>query len=153
MKQRVGVAQALLGNPKVLIVDEPTVGLDPKERVNLRNLLGELSATAAVILSTHIVEDVQASCSNMAVIDNGRTKFYGEPAKLKELAAGKVWSLSLTNSELKEIKEQYRVTSTKTEGNEVIARVLSTSSPLERGTELKPELEDGYLLVTGGTGL
>ncbi len=151
MKQRVGVAQALLGKPKVLIVDEPSVGLDPKERVNLRNLLGEISTTAAVILSTHIVEDVQASCSNMAVINNGKIVYYGSPEKLRELAKGKVWSLSLTNSEFQEIKQLYRVTATKTKGSQIIARVLSGSHPLGKGTMVEPELEDGYLLVTGGS--
>lgn len=151
MKQRVGVAQALIGSPKVLIVDEPTVGLDPSERVNLRNLLGEISTYATVVLSTHLVEDVQASCSSIAVIDRGKIMFYGSAEKLMELAAGKVWTVSVTQSELQEIKQQYRVTSTKMEGNMVVARILSISRPFDAAKVADPVLEDGYMLVTGGT--
>ena len=150
MKQRVGVGQALLGDPMVLIVDEPTVGLDPKERVNLRNLLGQISADATVILSTHIVEDVQASCNKMAVINRGKVAFFGSPEELKEIAAEKVWTLNLTHPELQEIKQQFRVTTTKTDGFRFIARILSESCPMGTGLMVEPELEDGYLLVTGG---
>ena len=94
MKRRVGVAQALLGDPKLLIVDEPTSGLDPEERVRFRNLLAEMAGRCMVILSTHIVEDVGQSCTDLAVLDGGRVLFRGDPRQLTAQARGKVWRIT-----------------------------------------------------------
>ncbi|MFN8421443.1 MAG: ABC transporter ATP-binding protein [Anaerolineae bacterium] len=143
MKRRVGIAQAMLGDPQLLIVDEPTVGLDPEERVRIRNLLGELARRCTVILSTHIIEDIGLSCNALAVINNGSVLFQGAPADLIRQARGKVWSIRAADLPTGDFtlvatlqladSVQYRV---------VGERVLDLFSNAE---QVEPSLEDSYI--------
>jgi len=150
LKRRLGIAIALLGNPRLIIVDEPTAGLDPAERVRFRNLLFELAGERVVILSTHIVEDVNQICSDLAVLRDGNLLFRGSPKELVERIDGKVWAVS--NHEAKLVDGDsvisLRVTS---EGGE--SHVFSDEPPTPSARPVNPTLEDAYLwLVQGGHG-
>ncbi len=115
MKRRMGIAQALLGRPpRLLIVDEPTAGLDPEERTRFRNLLSELSGDRVVLLSTHIVADIESSCNQLAILHDGRLVFVGEQQSLIERAARKVWQGVIAKGELKRLGEQVQIVATKT---------------------------------------
>jgi ABC-type multidrug transport system ATPase subunit len=142
MKRRVGVAQALLGDPRILIVDEPTAGLDPEERVRLRNLLAETSRRCTVILSTHIVEDVSQSCTDLAVLNEGRVLYRGDPRNLIAQARDKVWRI-VTKEEKPDAG--LIVVSTRQLDTGVEYRVLG--HPLEQYNPIpvEPSLEDGYI--------
>ena len=142
MKRRVGIAQAMLGSPKLLIVDEPTVGLDPEERVRIRNILSDIALRCTVILSTHVIEDIGHSCNDLAIIDKGLVRFRGTPAQLVEAARGKVWSLH-TRGELPDLP----VVSTLQLADGIQYRVLGTPAPQDNATPLEPGLEDGYMLM------
>jgi ABC-2 type transport system ATP-binding protein len=142
MKRRVGIAQALLGEPKLLIVDEPTAGLDPEERVRLRNLLAEMAARCTVILSTHIVEDVSQSCSDLAVLRDGQIVFRGHPRELMARARGHTWCLT-TNGERPD--SGLTVVSTLALSGGTQYRVLGTPPDGARADPAEPSLEDGYL--------
>jgi ABC-2 type transport system ATP-binding protein len=144
MKRRVGIAQALLGEPKLLIVDEPTAGLDPEERVRLRNLLAEMSARCTVILSTHIIEDVSQSCRDLAVIRAGQIVFRGHPRELVGRARGHTWRLSVPAGE-RPPKELLLVSTLPLEGSDTEYRVLGDLPPGARAEAAEPSLEDGYL--------
>ncbi len=143
MKRRVGIAQALLGNPKLLVVDEPTAGLDPEERVRLRNLLAEMAARCTVILSTHIVEDVSQSCSDLAVISQGQIIFRGHPRELMAQARGHTWRLTTPNGGRPDAGLTVVSTLMLTDG--VQYRVLGTPPEGARAEPVEPSLEDGYL--------
>jgi len=144
MRQRFGIAQALIGNPQLIIVDEPTAGLDPEERNRFLNLLAEIGENVVVILSTHIVEDVSDLCPNMAVIVEGEIKLEGAPKNLIEKAQGTVWAKTIERSELDACREQYEVISTRLfEGNTII-HVLSESDPGNGFTSVDGGLEDVY---------
>lgn len=113
MKRRLGIAQAIIGKPKVIIVDEPTTGLDPEERIRFRNILSEVSnEDVIIILSTHIVGDISSTCKKLALLNKGQLKFEGSPDDMIELAKGKVWEIFVTDPELQEIKEKYPIIST-----------------------------------------
>jgi len=144
MKRRVGIAQALLGAPKLLIVDEPTVGLDPEERVRLRNLLGDLATRATVILSTHIVEDISQSCNDLAVINLGQVLFRGSPRDLIAKTRGQLWSI-VTAGERPD--GGLSVVSTLQLQDGVQYRVLGTPGAHLSGDAkpVEPSLEDGYI--------
>ncbi len=142
MKRRVGIAQALLGNPQLLIVDEPTSGLDPEERVRLRNLLAEMSTHCTVILSTHIVEDISQSCNDLAVINLGQVLFRGRPGGLINQARGHVWNLVSTGERP---EASLTVVSTMQEQNRVQYRVVGTPSGVSNPTSVEPNLEDSYI--------
>ena len=142
MKRRVGIAQALLGSPQLLIVDEPTSGLDPEERVRLRNLLSEMAGRCTVILSTHIIEDISQSCSDLAVIDAGKVLFRGDPSTLIEQVRGKVWTLT-TNGE--KLSQGLAVVSTLHIKDGTQYRVIGTPQPTVAAISVEPSLEDGYL--------
>jgi ABC-type multidrug transport system ATPase subunit len=144
MKRRVGIAQALLGDPQLLIVDEPTAGLDPEERVRLRNLLSAIAARCTVILSTHIVEDISQSCSQLAVIDHGRVLFGGSPSALIEAARGRVWTLT-TAGEPPEA--DLLVVATIHLQNATQYRVIGNPTKGSRAVPAEPSLEDGYLFL------
>jgi len=146
MKRRVGVAQALLGDPRLLIVDEPTAGLDPEERVRLRNLLAEMSTRCTVILSTHIVEDISQSCTDLAVLNEGQVLFRGSPRELIARARGKVWTiLSAATTAGERPDAGLAVVSTLQLHDGVQYRVLGDPAERYNATPAEPSLEDGYL--------
>ncbi|MFZ5814297.1 MAG: ABC transporter ATP-binding protein [Bacillota bacterium] len=150
MKQRLGIAQALLGNPAVIVVDEPTAGLDPEERIRFRNLLAQLALQRTVLLSTHIVADVEASCSGLAVLREGRLLFAGTAEALTERARGRVWQVAVSPAEWEAWAARYRIISSRAEGGSILVRLLAGENPLGRGTPVEATLEDGYLAVMGG---
>ncbi len=143
MRQRVGIAQALLGSPKLLIVDEPTAGLDPEERVRVRNLLGDLAQTTTVILSTHIVEDIGHSCSDLAVLFQGKVIFRGAPAQLVAGAEGKSWVI--TSQDGTKPDHGLVVVSTRQMAHGVQYRVLGDPDASYGAMSDEPSLEDGYI--------
>ena len=144
MKQRVGIAQALLNDPQLLIVDEPTAGLDPEERVRFRNLLSDLSGERIVILSTHIVSDVEATATDIALIAKGSLVAHATPEALLLQVEGKVWEWVVPSVDLTQAKQQFLISSTTRRSDGVHARVLGEDPPL--GASLaSPNLEDAYL--------
>jgi ABC-2 type transport system ATP-binding protein len=145
MKRRLGIALTLLGNPRLIIVDEPTAGLDPAERVRFRNLLYELAGDRVVILSTHIVEDVSQICSDLVVLDNGNLFFHGSPTELVRRVDGKVWATSKT-------VENVSVISLKTTDDGIENRVFSNVPPDSSARLVAPTLEDAYLWLVQQSG-
>jgi ABC-type multidrug transport system ATPase subunit len=144
MRQRFGIAQALIGNPQLIIVDEPTAGLDPEERNRFLNLLAEIGENVVVILSTHIVEDVSDLCPNMAVIVEGEIKLEGAPKNLIEKAQGTVWAKTIERSELEACREQYEVISTRLFAGNTIVHILSQGDPGDGFASVDGGLEDVY---------
>jgi len=147
MRQRVGIAQALLNDPKLLIVDEPTAGLDPEERVRFRNLLSELSGERIVILSTHIVSDVEAVATEIAILAQGQLLAHGAPEELLERVNGKIWEVVVPSGELPALRAKHLVSSTAHRSDGVHARVVADAAPGASARALEPSLEDAYLAV------
>lgn len=145
MRQRVGIAQALLGDPAVLIVDEPTVGLDPEERMRFRHLIADLSGERIVILSTHIVSDLEATASRIAVIEKGRLLRVDTPEALMREAEGKVWDWTVPVARLADIRQRFQIASTLRRGEGIQVRILSEDSPAPEAVARAPALEDAYL--------
>jgi len=146
MKRRLGIAQALIGDPKIVVVDEPTTGLDPEERIRFRNLLAEMSQRdIIIILSTHIVGDISSTCNNMALLNQGEVVFNQAPDKLIEKAKGHVWQIEAIDSELDKIKEKYPVISTVPSEKGWEVQVVADKLEDFHGKLIDPNLEHAYV--------
>lgn len=150
MKRRLGIAQAVIHDPKVLIVDEPTAGLDPEERVRFRNLLSEIVEERIVILSTHITGDIEASCEEIAVLEEGKLLFRGTVEELLRSVRGKVFRAEISRHELDDLKERCIVTSMLTLGNNVMARFISEQKPFPGAERCEAGVEDAYMYLMQG---
>lgn len=150
MKRRLGIAQAVIHDPKVLIVDEPTAGLDPEERVRFRNLLSEIAEERIVILSTHITGDIEASCEEIAVLEEGKLLFRGTVEELLRAVRGKVFRAEISRHELDDLKERCIVTSMLTLGNNVMARFISEQKPFPGAERCEAGVEDAYMYLMQG---
>jgi ABC-2 type transport system ATP-binding protein len=145
MKQRVGIAQALLNDPQLLIVDEPTAGLDPEERVRFRNLLSDLAGERIVILSTHIVSDAEAVATEIAIINQGYLLKHGTPEYLLQTVEGKVWQRVISSEDLTAVKQQYLISSTARRSDGVHLRMVGETKPHQNAQAVAPTLEEAYL--------
>ena len=144
MRQRFGIAQALIGNPKLIIVDEPTAGLDPEERNRFLNLLAEIGENVVVILSTHIVEDVTDLCPRMAIIAQGQVLLSGQPSEAMRSLDGRVWRRTIANAAIDDYKNRFTVLSTRLAGGKTIVHVLANAKPEDGFESVSPDLEDVY---------
>lgn len=154
MRQRVGIAQALLNDPELLIVDEPTVGLDPEERARFRGLLSELGEDRIVVLSTHIVSDVEAAAGRIAVLDEGRLRADGAPSELLAAAEGRVWELVVSGDRLPGLRARHAVASAVHRPDGAHLRLVADAPPAPDAEPVVPSLEEAYLALmrTGGDG-
>ena len=150
MRQRFGIAQALLGNPKLVIVDEPTAGLDPEERVRFHNLLADIASDVVVILSTHIVSDVADLCANFAVIDKGRVLLTGDPGVLVAEIAGRIWRKVVTKTEAEALKARGSVVSTRLMAGRTVVRAYGEHAPAAGFEPVEADLEDVYFCTIAG---
>jgi ABC-2 type transport system ATP-binding protein len=151
MLRRVGIAQCLLADPQVLIVDEPTAGLDPEQRVLFRNLISDLAGDRVVLLSTHIVSDIESMASDIAIMAHGRLQLRGTPQELLRHAAGRVWEMTVPSDALAQLRERHLISRmVRTEAG-VRVRMLAAASPAPDAVPVPPDLEDAYLMIVHGT--
>jgi len=152
-RQRVGIAQALLNDPPLLIVDEPTSGLDPQERLHFRNLLFDLGRGRVVLLSTHLVKDVEFICTDMVVLHRGKVLYRGVPSELVTTARDKTWEFELTAGEFDQVRDRFQlVTFVEDDRGGFRARVVSDEPPVAVARAVEPNLEDAYVLLVGSEG-
>ena len=144
MRQRFGIAQALIGNPELIIVDEPTAGLDPEERNRFLNLLAEIGENVVVILSTHIVDDVKDLCERMAMLANGRVQLEGEPLELIRSTRGRIWSKVIERGEITRYRERYEILSTRLFAGRTVVHILSDQDPGDGFAAADAGLQDVY---------
>jgi ABC-type multidrug transport system ATPase subunit len=149
MKQRIGIAQALLNDPELLIVDEPTAGLDPAERVRFRTLLASLTSDRIIILSTHIIGDVEAVANRLVILSEGRALVDTTPTALLAQAAGKVWSVTTDQATALQLQATYQVSTMVNQMEGISLRLVSATRPHAAATTVEPTLEEAYLLATG----
>ncbi len=147
MKRRLGIAQAIIHDPKVIIVDEPTAGLDPEERIRFRNLLCEIAKDRIVLLSTHIVGDIEATCENIVVLNQGKICFDGHVSDLLSLVEGKVYSAEIAASELEKVKQKYMVTGILVTGNTANIKMIADENPFAQAKQVRPDVEDAYMYL------
>jgi ABC-2 type transport system ATP-binding protein len=152
MRQRVGIAQALLNEPSLLIVDEPTVGLDPEERLRFRNLLTDLAGQRLVILSTHIVSDIEASATDLVILSKGRLCYQGSPEALMAAAEGKVWDWTVPAAALGEVRSLHQVCASLRRPDGVRLRIVAARAPSADAEAVAPGLEDAYAWLLSSTG-
>jgi len=145
MKRRLGLALILLDPPPLIIIDEPTAGLDPESRVHFRNILTELSKKSTIILSTHIVEDVEKTCDHLAIMNKGRIIFLGKAQDLKKRTEGSIWEITITESELRDIRRKYKILDKRRVPEGIQCRIIASQKPFPQARELQPKLEDAYI--------
>ena len=148
MKQRFGIAQLLLNNPKLIIVDEPTAGLDPAERKRFHNILREIGTRSTVIFSTHIVEDVKALCTDLAIMNNGKILQHNSPTEATQALENKIWTTNITREQLEQAENNYNIVSSSyTQDNLIDIRIYAENSPNDTFQVATPDLEDVYFLA------
>ncbi|WNS42533.1 ABC transporter ATP-binding protein [Paenibacillus sp. MMS20-IR301] len=145
MRQRIGIAQALLNDPSLLIIDEPTVGLDPEERMRFRSLLTELSGGRTILFSTHVISDIEAVADQVALLSRGRLMAYSDPVSLLCSVQGKVWSVLIPDEEFQEKRAGWIVSGTIRQQTGLLVRIISEARPLPQAIEVSPTLEEAYL--------
>lgn len=150
MQRRLGIAQAIIHDPRVIIVDEPTAGLDPEERVRFRNMLCEIARDRVVLLSTHIVGDIEATCEEIAILNHGYFIFRGRIVELLNMVSGKVYTATISTSELDSVKERYLVTGILTSGSLTTVKLIADEKPFESATSASADVEDAYMYIMHG---
>ncbi|OZV13175.1 hypothetical protein CIW83_04670 [Tissierella sp. P1] len=150
MKRRLGIAVAMIGDPEVLIVDEPTAGLDPEERIRVRNMLSDFGKTKTVLLSTHIVEDIQLSCKSLSILNKGKLIYSGAVKDVIKEADGYVWNLNVNFGESEQYMDKYNVISSIVDEDKISLRILSKEKPSLNANNVFPTLEDAYMKLIKG---